>query len=83
LLGREFFSWRTGVRILIRAGISRNVAMKISGHKTKSVFERYNITSQEDLREAARSLSKYIDEKNSQGQQKCPFQKNLQKRSSL
>jgi hypothetical protein len=30
------------------------------------VFNRYNITSQKDLREAARSLSKYIDEKNSQ-----------------
>ena len=57
---------RTGVRNLIRAGVSRNVAMKISGHKTESVFERYNITSQEDLRDAARSLSKYIDEKNSQ-----------------
>lgn len=40
--------------------------MRISGHKTESVFNRYNITSQRDLREAARSLSKYIDEKNSQ-----------------
>jgi hypothetical protein len=40
--------------------------MKISGHKTESVFERYNITSQEDLREAARSLTRYLETKNSQ-----------------
>ncbi len=39
--------------------------MKISGHKTESVFERYNITSQEDLREAARSLTRYLETKNS------------------
>jgi integrase len=57
---------RTGVRNLIRAGVSRSVAMAISGHKTEAVFERYNITSQEDLRDAARSLSKYIEDKNSQ-----------------
>jgi integrase len=57
---------RTGVRNLIRAGVDRSVAMKISGHKTESVFNRYNITSQKDLREAARSLTKYIDGKNSQ-----------------
>jgi integrase len=64
---------RTGVRNLIRAGVDRSVAMKISGHKTESVFNRYNITSQKDLREAARSLSKYIDEKNSQRTTKEPF----------
>ena len=57
---------RTGVRNLIRAGVPRSAAMKISGHKTESVFERYNITSQEDLREAARSLTRYLETKNSQ-----------------
>ncbi|HXN99305.1 MAG TPA: tyrosine-type recombinase/integrase [Candidatus Acidoferrales bacterium] len=57
---------RTGVRNLIRAGVSRSVAMRISGHKTESVFNRYDITSQGDLREAAQKLTKYIEEKNSQ-----------------
>jgi integrase len=57
---------RTAVRNLIRAGVPRSVAMKISGHKTESVFERYNITSQEDIRDAAWKLARYLETKNSQ-----------------
>lgn len=53
---------RTGVRNLRRAGVSEEVAMKISGHKTQSVFHRYNITSEKDIQEAGRLLGRYIEE---------------------
>ena len=45
------------VRNLERAGIARSVAMKITGHKTESVYRRYAIVSDSDLQEATRKLT--------------------------
>jgi integrase len=53
---------RTCARNLIRSGTSETVAMKITGHVTRDVFQRYNITSSEDLKAAAERQSAYLSQ---------------------
>ncbi|MGD0777887.1 MAG: site-specific integrase [Candidatus Solibacter sp.] len=49
---------RSAVRNMRMAGIPENVAMQITGHKTRSIFDRYSIVGGQEIKDAAAKMEK-------------------------
>jgi hypothetical protein len=57
---------------MIRAGIPEKQAMRISGHRSRSIFDRYDITDERDIQIAGQKLARYLDQKASSLKQLSP-----------
>ncbi len=52
---------RSAVRSMTRAGVPRQTAKRISGHKTDAIFNRYDIVDEDDIREGLERTQAYLE----------------------
>ncbi len=51
---------RTAARNLVRAGVPERIAMQLTGHRSRAIFDRYNIVHEEELHHAGDQLCAYL-----------------------
>jgi integrase len=70
---------RSAIKNLMKAGVNEKVAMKISGHKTRAVFDRYHIVDTEDVVDAMRRVQGIVQVSQEKNGEKL-VKNNLQRR---